>query len=63
VELDKLFNSGLEKGTDIRAIHSGYISISLLRFEVDHHEDVLMITECLKEIESDFLGNKTGHKK
>ena len=63
LELDKLFNSGLEKGTDFRAIHSGYISISLLRFEVDHHEDVPTITECLKEIESDFLGNKTGHKK
>ena len=62
LELDKLFNSGLEEGTDIWAIHAGYISISLLRFEVNHHEDVPTITECLKEIESDFLENKPDYK-
>jgi len=38
LELDKLFNSSMTQGTDIWAIHSGYISVSLLRFEVDHRE-------------------------
>jgi 5'-nucleotidase len=57
LEPDKLFNSSLAEGTDIRAIHSGYISISFLRFEVDHRDVKLSITECVKEIENEFLGN------
>ena len=46
LELDKLYNDHLEKGTDIWAIHSGYISISLLRFEVNHMMSS-SITECV----------------
>ena len=63
LEQDNLFFSHVVEGTDIWAIHAGYISISFLRFEVNHHEVIPMITECLKEIESDFLENKTGQKK
>ncbi len=63
LELDKLYNDHLEKGTDIWAIHSGYISISLLRFEVNHHNVASSITECVAEIENEFLGNGRGRIK
>jgi hypothetical protein len=60
LELDKLFNNHLEQGTDLWAIHAGYISVSLLRFEVNHHDIVQSTTECVEKIASDFFGNVPG---
>ena len=57
LELDKLFNSSMTQGTDIWAIHSGYISVSLLRFEVDNREVLPSIKACVKAIDDEFLGN------
>ena len=57
LELDKLYNNSLEEGTDIWAIHSGYISITPLRFEVTHHDVIPSIADCVQEIEGEFLGN------
>jgi len=57
LDLDKLFNSGVSEGTDLRAIHSGYVSISLLRFEVDHREVLPSITACVKAIEDEILAD------
>jgi hypothetical protein len=47
----------MTQGTDIWAIHSGYISVSLLRFEVDHREVLPSIKACVKAIDDEFLGN------
>ena len=55
LELDDLFNPVAAEGTDIWAIQAGYISVSFLRFEVDHHEVDRSTTECLKGMESDLL--------
>ncbi|HJX36838.1 MAG TPA: 5'/3'-nucleotidase SurE [Dehalococcoidales bacterium] len=63
LELDKLFNSGIAEGTDIWAIHSGYVSVSLLRFEVDHHEMSPSIAVCVQKIESEFFGKPHGVNK
>jgi 5'-nucleotidase len=63
LEQDNLFSGNITEGTDIWAIHAGYISISLLKFEVNHHESIPMFTECLKEIEDEILGDYAGHKK
>jgi 5'-nucleotidase len=60
LELDKLFNNHLEQGTDLWAIHAGYISVSLLRFEVNHHGVVQSIDECVEKLASDFFGNVRG---
>jgi 5'-nucleotidase len=60
LELDKLFNNHLEQGTDLWAIHAGYISVSLLRFEVNHHDVVQSINKCVEKIASDFFGNVRG---
>ena len=38
LELDELFNDKLEEGTDIWAIHHGYVSITPLHFEVTHND-------------------------
>jgi 5'-nucleotidase len=56
-ELEELFQHGTTEGTDIHAIQSGYISISLLRFEVDHRTVEPSIAECLRNVECDLLGN------
>ena len=56
LELDKLYNVHLEEGTDIWAIHAGYVSITPLRFEVTHHDVIPSIAECVQEINSEFLG-------
>ena len=63
LEQDNLFSNSIVEGTDIWAIHAGYISISLLKFEVNHHESIPMFTEWLKEIEDEILGDNPGHKK
>ena len=55
LELDELYNPVATEGTDIWAIQAGYISVSFLRFEVDHHEVDRSTTECLKGMESDLL--------
>jgi 5'-nucleotidase len=55
LELDKLFNSGVMEGTDIWAIHSGYVSVSLLRFEVDHHEMSQSVAACVLKIDNEFF--------
>jgi 5'-nucleotidase len=57
LELDKLFNSSLAIGTDIWAIHSGYVSVSLLRFEVDHREVPASVSALVQEIGNEFFGN------
>jgi 5'-nucleotidase len=63
LEQDNLFTNNIVEGTDIWAIYAGYVSVSLLRFDVDHREVDPSIIQCLKGMESDFLENKTGHKK
>ena len=63
LELDKLFNSSIAEGTDIWAIHSGYVSISLLRFEVDHHEKSPSVAACVQTIENEFFGKPHGVNK
>ena len=62
LELDKLFNSGIAQGTDIWAIHSGYVSVSLLRFETDHLEVSPEITACIQTIGKEFFGVPPGVK-
>ena len=61
LELDKLYNNNLEEGTDIWAIHSGYISITPLRFEFNHYDDIPSIADCVQEIGGEFLGRMPGH--
>jgi 5'-nucleotidase len=56
LELDEMFNSATAEGTDIWAIQAGYISVSLLRFKVDHQEIVPAVKECMQALESEFLG-------
>lgn len=63
LEQDNLFSSSITEGTDIWAIHSDYISVSLLRFEVNHHDVIPLLTECVQQIEDEILGDKPGHKK
>ncbi len=60
LELDKLYNNSLEEGTDIWAIHSGYISITPLRFEITHHDVIPSVSECMQELESELFGNVQG---
>lgn len=43
-----------EEGTDIWAIHTGYISITPLRFEVTHHDAIPTITEYMQKIAGQF---------
>ena len=56
LELDKLFNNGIMEGTDIWAIHSGFVSVSLLRFEVDQYEMLPSVAACVQKIGDDFFG-------
>ena len=56
LDIDKLFNDHIAVGTDIWAIHAGYISVSLLRFEVDHQEVSPSVNACVQEIGNEFLG-------
>lgn len=62
LELDKLFNNRIAKGTDIWAIHSGYVSISLLRFETDHLLVSPTTSECIQKIANEFFGARRGSK-
>jgi 5'-nucleotidase len=62
LELDKLFNDGIAKGTDIWAIHSGYVSIGLLHFETDHLHVSPTTTECIQKIANEFFGAPRGLK-
>jgi 5'-nucleotidase len=55
--------SGSGEDTDIWAINAGYISISPLRFEVNHHEVFPPVTACIQEIENEFFVNTHGRKK
>ena len=57
LELDKLFNSSIAPGTDIWAIHSGYVSVSLLRFDVDHREVPASFDALVQGIGNEFFGN------
>ena len=63
LELDKLFNNSIVPGTDIWAIHSGYVSVSLLRFEVDHREIPVSVSALVQEIGNEFFVNADGRKK
>ena len=56
LEMDNSFFNNATEGTDIRAIHSGYISISLLQFEVNHRDVMPSITECVQKIKDEILG-------
>lgn len=62
LELDKLFHSGIAEGTDIWAIHSGYVSVSLLRFETDHLLVSPTITACIQKIGDEFFGTPRAKK-
>ena len=62
LELDKLFNDGIAKGTDIWAIHSGYVSIGLLHFETDHLHVSPTATKCIQKIADEFFGAPRGSK-
>ena len=55
LDLDSLYTSNLKEGTDIWAIHAGYISVTPLHFEVNHHKIMPNITESIQEIASEFL--------
>jgi 5'-nucleotidase len=55
LEPDKLYNNSLEEGTDIWAIHSGYVSVTPLRFEVTHHDIIPSIAECVGKIADELL--------
>jgi 5'-nucleotidase len=61
-EQDCEFTHGTVEGTDIKAVLSGYVSISFLRFEVNHDIDA-SITACLLGIESDFLKDAAKTRK
>jgi broad specificity polyphosphatase/5'/3'-nucleotidase SurE len=50
-----LYNNSLEEGTDIWAIHSGYVSVTPLRFEVTHHDIIPSIAECVGKIADELL--------
>jgi len=54
-ESDKLYTNNLEKGTDIWAIHSGYVSITPLRFEVTHHDVMPTVAENVQALESELF--------
>jgi 5'-nucleotidase len=43
-----------EEGTDIWAIHSGYISITPLRFEVTHHDALPSLSDYIQKIAKEF---------
>jgi 5'-nucleotidase len=45
----------LEEGTDIWAIHSGFISVTPLHFEVTHHDVIPTLSEAMQELENGFL--------
>ncbi|MCX6003810.1 MAG: 5'/3'-nucleotidase SurE [Chloroflexi bacterium] len=45
----------LEEGTDIWAIHSGFISVTPLHFEVTHHDVIPTLSEAVQELENGFL--------
>jgi 5'-nucleotidase len=55
--------SSSAQDTDIWAINAGYISISPLRFEVNHREVLPSVTACIQEIENEFFVNAHGRKK
>jgi 5'-nucleotidase len=61
--MDNSFFNSAPEGTDIRAIHSGHISVSFLRFEVNHRDVIPSMTECLQQIEDEMLGHKPDCKK
>jgi 5'-nucleotidase len=63
LEMDNSLLDSIVEDTDIWAIHSGYISISLLRFDVNHHEPLSSIHECVMQMENDLLADKTDGKK
>jgi 5'-nucleotidase len=63
LEQDHLFFNHIVEGTDIWAIHTGYISISLLRFELNHHESIPSIKECFQKIEDEIMVDKPGRTK
>ena len=52
--------SSSAQDTDIWAINAGYISISPLRFEVNHHEVLPSVTACIQEIENEFFVKAHG---
>jgi len=56
LEPDKLY-SNLEKGTDIWAIHNGYISITPLHFEITHHEMIPAITGNVEVLEKELFND------
>ena len=56
LELDELY-SKLEEGTDIWAIHQGYISITPLRFEITHHEMITAITGNVEALENELFND------
>ncbi len=49
----------IEEGTDVWAIHQGLISITPLHISITHHERIPSLTEHIKALESDILGNST----
>jgi broad specificity polyphosphatase/5'/3'-nucleotidase SurE len=55
LELDELFNDRAEKGTDIWAIHHGYVSITPLHFEVTHDKVIRSMEPCVKKMEKKLL--------
>ncbi len=56
LELDELY-SKLEEGTDIWAIHQGYISITPLRFEITYHDMITAITGNVEAMENELLSD------
>ena len=62
LELDELYNDNLEPGTDIWAIHSGYISITPLHFEVTHHEMMPAIIKNIDSLENEIFKDMLGPK-
>ena len=61
--MGELFNPITTEGTDLWAIQAGYISISLLRFEVDHRDADPAIKDILKGMERHFTRNADKPKK
>ncbi|MDD5289356.1 MAG: 5'/3'-nucleotidase SurE [Dehalococcoidales bacterium] len=58
--LDTSISKTIEEGTDIWALHSGFISITPLRFEVTHHDFIPTLEEFIQEMGNGFFGSAPG---
>ncbi len=56
-KLDDSSVKQLEEGTDVWAIHSGFISITPLRFDITHHDVIPTLVGDVQEMENSFLNS------